>query len=117
MGFDSEERFLRTIGDAIAKDESGVSLTNIETAEKINIVCGALKDLQKGSGNKVVSKLHYPMNSTGVVDVNGKKIKIKDAPMFCDAMSMCSNFEIVPMADGTVELNCMFYGLTQKISD
>lgn len=116
MGF-YEDEFIKFIGDAIAKDETGVSITNIGTAERITHVYESLKELQRGTNNKVVSKLHYPMNSTGVVDVMGKKIVIKDTVKFCEAMNMCSNFEITPMADGTVEMNCMFYGLTQKVSD
>lgn len=112
-----EERFLKEIGEAIRKSESGTHIVNPKRMKEFLDCAKTMRDLFPGKSVKieVVYPNHYP--SCGVIRVYTKKIALTDTAKFASAAKCSSNYEVYPRVDGKMVLSLMFYGMTVKAKE
>lgn len=103
------------LGEAVAEDESRMSIINPMKLRQISLAYKVLKYIMRGTDAKVTYQLHQPFHSTGFVSVVGKEIRFQHPTWMVKLAELASNVEVYPLTGGNVRLNYTFHGLTRPI--
>lgn len=97
----------------IAEDESKSSVINPDKTKNLLNTYKLMKYLMKDNKKaKVTCEFNEPFNSMGSVGVTGRRLNFRKPEWFMKAVELSDNFEVYPKADGTVQMNFTFHGLT-----
>lgn len=111
------EEQVNEIANAVAKSESGVSVTVPEKVLLVRDVFNILKRIVRGRNVNITYDLNEPYASMGAVTIVGEEILVEDPAVFAHTAAAASNFEVYPKTDGTVQMNFTFHGLTRKVAE
>lgn len=98
-----------------AEDEMRTAILNPYKLQQIIYTYKVLKYLTQDMNAKVTYELHKPYKSMGSVKVIGSNLEFRNPEWFMKAVEFASNFDVYPRADGTVQMDFTFHGLTVAI--
>lgn len=105
------EELIHYIARRIDYEESLPCVVNRKQEDLTLYIYELLKESVCGEDTTIRCKLHSPSKSMGVVTIISRKLLIKDAHTFGEALNLAGNFEVTTKTDGTVDLDFMVYGL------
>ena len=101
----------------IAEEQNNVSsIVNPQKVRQVIYTYKILEYLAKDDkGTRVTYRLYEPYRSVGFVSVVGKKMTFKNPELFFKVIELADNVETYVRADGKVQMNLTFHGLTTPI--
>ena len=104
-----------TVGETVIEDESRMAVINPTRLKHINFAYKVLKYMTNGTDAKVTYQLHQPFHSAGFVSVVGSELSFRQTQWMIKLAELASNVEVYPLANGRIQMNYTFNGLTRPI--
>lgn len=62
--------------------------------------------------------LNEPIKDAGVIRINAENVNIVNSDLFLKAVEKSSNWEVMPLLNGTIDISILFFGvLLEEIND
>ena len=117
--FMSEEEYEKSVKNFVQqikiKGDKSKYIDNVVRLEQMKFAYATLKKITKGKNVKISYSLFEHSKTSGSITIVGDVIEIDRSEWFARAAEFSSNIEVLPLANGQMEINFMFYGLATLV--
>ena len=96
-------------------EQNEPSILNPNRVKELAISYNILESIVVGDNVKISYVLHKPFTSMGYIRITGNNISFPNIKAFLKAVSLASNFELLPKTTGEIEMNFTFHEITKSI--
>lgn len=109
------ENLIDFIGEQAEQEDCKTAIINPMKVKMVLCTYKVLKYIIRGSKAKVTYELNKPYKSMGSVTVVGKELNFGKSEWFIAIAKLASNINVYPKANGLVQMDFTFHGLTTAI--
>lgn len=109
------ESLTTMVGEQIENYDNRTAIVNPLKIKAVLYTYKVMCYLTKGISAKVSYELNKPYKSMGSVSVVGKDLVFDKTEWFVAAIKLASNFNVYPKANGTIQMDFTFHGLTTPL--
>lgn len=109
------ESLTTMVGEQAENDDNRTAIVNPLKIKVVLYTYKVMCYLTTGMSAKVSYELNKPYKSMGSVSVVGKDLVFDKTEWFVAAIKLASNFNVYPKANGTIQMDFTFHGLTTPL--